>query len=647
MKKLLSPGRIIALGFLTIILIGTLLLLLPISQKQPGSICFTDALFVSTSAVCVTGLSTVDPGSVLTGFGQTVLAILIQLGGLGFATISMGIVMLAGHKIFLKQRTLVKESLNYSSMGGIVPLLKSVFAVTLIIECVGALLSFTVFIKDYPFFKALGLSFFHSVSSFNNAGFDILGLGNSLISYNGNIALNLITCFVVISGGIGYLVIKELAFKHSFKKLTLHTKIVITVTAALLIVGTVLLKLTEGYTLLDAFFMSMSTRTAGFTVVPLDNISNAGLVVYVILMFIGASPTSTGGGIKTTTFFVILTALYSYVSSSKPSVFKRTLPKDILHKAFIILAMGLAVCILSLFSLSLAQPDIPINDLLLEVVSAFATVGLSTGITPTLSAMGKYIIIVTMFIGRLGPLTIASLCGRNRYPGLKERNQIMRKKKKNLEIYGVIGLGRFGFNLAKNLCEMGREVIVLDNDPKKLKEIAEYTDNAFLIEEINKETLTETGITTCDTVIVGIGETIDTGILATLTVIQMGVKKVIAKAITAEQGYVLEKLGAEVVYPEKDMAVRLAKRLVSPQTMEYISLSEEIDITEISLTQKVDMITVSRLDIRKKYGLNIIAIKHGESILTEITPDTVLHTNDNIVVIGKRANIEKFENYLS
>lgn len=223
----------------------------------------------------------------------------------------------------------------------------------------------------------------------------------------------------------------------------------------------------------------------------------------------------------------------------------------------------------------------------------------------------------------------------------------MRKKKKNLEIYGVIGLGRFGFNLAKNLCELGREVIVLDNDPKKIKEISEYTDNAFLVAEINKETLTETGIVNCDTVIVGIGETIDTGILATLTVIQLGVKKVIAKAITAEQGYVLEKLGAEVVYPEKDMAVRLAKRLVSPQTMEYISLSEEIDITEISLTQKIDMITVSRLDVRKKYGLNIIAIKSGESILTEITPDTVLHTDDNIVVIGKRANIEKFENYLS
>ncbi len=222
-----------------------------------------------------------------------------------------------------------------------------------------------------------------------------------------------------------------------------------------------------------------------------------------------------------------------------------------------------------------------------------------------------------------------------------------RKNRKNEEIYGVIGLGRFGFNLAKTLAELGREVIAIDNDPKKIKDISEYTDNAFLVEAINKENLSETGIQNCDTIIVGIGETIDIGILATLNAIQLGVKKVIAKAITPEQGCVLEKIGAEVVYPEKDMAVRLAKRLVSPKTMEYISLSNEIDITEIILSDKVDGITVARLDIRKKYGLNIIAVKHADNIITEISPDTVLHTNDNIVVIGRKEKIEKFENYLS
>lgn len=222
-----------------------------------------------------------------------------------------------------------------------------------------------------------------------------------------------------------------------------------------------------------------------------------------------------------------------------------------------------------------------------------------------------------------------------------------RIRKKTEEIYGIIGLGRFGYNLAKNLAELGKELIVIDNDQKKIKEITEFTDNAFLTDELTKEALSETGIQNCDTVIVGIGETIDIGILATLNVIQLGVKKVIAKAITPEQGYVLERLGAEVVYPEKDMAIRLAKRLVSPKTMEFISLSEEIDITEISLTEKVNLITVSGLNIRQNFGLNIIAIKHLDNIITEITPDTVLYTNDNIVVIGKRKNISSFEDYLS
>lgn len=222
-----------------------------------------------------------------------------------------------------------------------------------------------------------------------------------------------------------------------------------------------------------------------------------------------------------------------------------------------------------------------------------------------------------------------------------------RVKRKPEEIYGIVGLGRFGFNLAKNLSELGKEILVIDNDPKKIKEITEFTDNAFLVEELSKDTLIETGIQNCDTVIVGIGETIDIGILATLNVIQLGVKKVIAKAITPEQGCVLEKIGAEVVYPEKEMAVRLAKRLVSPKTMEYISLSEEIDITEILLSEKVNNITVAGLNIRKDFGLNIIAIKHNDTIITEITPDTVLYTNDNIVVIGKRVNIERFEIFLN
>lgn len=220
------------------------------------------------------------------------------------------------------------------------------------------------------------------------------------------------------------------------------------------------------------------------------------------------------------------------------------------------------------------------------------------------------------------------------------------RRRNSDEIYGVIGLGRFGYNLAVTLCKAGKDVIAIDNNPKKIKDISEYTENAFLVEDINTTSLKEAGIANCDTVIVGIGETVDVGILTTLNVIQLGVKKVIAKAKTVEQGCVLEKIGAEVVYPEKDMAIRLAKRLISPQTMELISLSDEIDIAELVLTKKVDGMTVFDIGIRKKFGLNIIAIKHNDEIKIEITPDTVLCSGDNLVVIGRSVNIERFENYL-
>ena len=418
MKKILNPGRIIALGFLSIILIGSILLMLPISHKSTTDMSYTDALFTATSAVCVTGLSTFDPGSTLSTFGQFVLGILIQLGGLGFACISIGIVMLTGQKVLLKQRTLVKEALNYNSYNEILNVVKSVLITTLIIESVGALLNFTIFVQDYPIMKSIGLSVFHAVSSFNNAGFDILGNGNNLVAYQGNIPFTLITATLIILGGIGFLVIKEVIVKHRFKKFSLHTKVVLMLTIILLTLGTVILKLTESYSWLDAFFMSTSTRTAGFSTISTANISNAGFLAYIILMFIGASPTSTGGGIKTTTFFVVLCALYSYSSSNRPTVFKKTLAKDILYKAFIILTMGISVVLATTFLLCAVEPSINFRDLLYEAVSAFATVGLSTGITSSLSSLGKYIIIVTMFIGRIGPLTIASLWFFKKQPSI-------------------------------------------------------------------------------------------------------------------------------------------------------------------------------------------------------------------------------------
>lgn len=212
--------------------------------------------------------------------------------------------------------------------------------------------------------------------------------------------------------------------------------------------------------------------------------------------------------------------------------------------------------------------------------------------------------------------------------------------KHSKKLYGVIGLGRFGAALAKSLAEEDGEIIVLDQNESRVREAAAYTENAFTVRELNRETLSECGIQNCDTVVVCIGEKIDVSILTTLIVLELGVKKVIAKATSPEQGAVLERLGAEVVYPERDMAIRLAQRLTSSHIMEYISLSDEIDITELELGAGVDGLTVRELELRQRFGLNIIAVRHGGEIHTEISPDTLLHTNDTMVVCGKKTGIE-------
>lgn len=219
------------------------------------------------------------------------------------------------------------------------------------------------------------------------------------------------------------------------------------------------------------------------------------------------------------------------------------------------------------------------------------------------------------------------------------------KKDKN-EIYGIIGLGRFGMALVRALSLGGKETLVLDNSHENINEVSEYTDNVFLVDKLSKENLKKSGIQNCDTVIVCIGESIDKSILTTLNIIELGVKRVISKATSEEHGSVLKKLGAEVVYPEKDMAERVARRLCVPHVLEFISLSNEIDITEIKLSEKIMGITIEHLDIRKRFGLNIIALKKEDEIIIEITPTLVLNPGDTLTVVGKKKNIEKFEDYL-
>lgn len=407
--KHISPGRLIVLGFFMVIMIGAFLLMSPFSRRSGVDVSFVDALFTSTSAVCVTGLIAIDTADTFNLFGKTVVAMLIQIGGLGVTSIGVGLILLIGRNVGIKQRMLVKEALNLTSMKGIVKLIKAVIIMTISFEILGAILSYIVFSKDYKPLDAVGISIFHSIAAFNNSGFDILGNFQNLSSYRDNILLNLVTCGLIIFGGLGFLTIKEIIEKHSFEKFSLHTKIVITMTGSLLIVGTVLLKFTENISWLTAFFYSTSARTAGFSTAPLSGFTSAGLFTLVILMFIGASPGSTGGGIKTTTFFAIIKNVYSASTNKHCVAFKRELSKNTIAKASIIATLSLTLVVVDTFILSIIEPEFSFMQILFEVTSAFGTVGLSTGITPSLSDLSKLIITLTMFIGRLGPLTMATI----------------------------------------------------------------------------------------------------------------------------------------------------------------------------------------------------------------------------------------------
>lgn len=432
-KKRISPAKVIAIGFLSVIAAGTALLLLPVSHTGRTSVSFVDALFTTVSAVCVTGLNTLDPGWDFSTFGHVVIALLIQIGGLGITSLGAGLVALLGGKLNQRGNNLVKEALNYPTFKDVMPLIRAVLVLTFAIEFLGAAMAFVTFVQEYPLGRAVWMSVFHSIASFNNAGFDIFGGGVSLTGYAGNGWMNFTTSFLVIAGGFGFFATRDIlgyirssvrlyrlkkAGEISRRKLyeerpqlTLHTKVVLMMTAILYLGGGVLLKLTEGdnITWMGALFSSMTARTAGFTTFPFTKFSMAGVIVMCILMFIGANPGSTGGGMKTTTMFVLIKSLISTATGREAVTFGKKLKEDTLHKAFVIISLGLCWVIFAAFLLTMLEPQLSLAEVFFEIISAVATVGLSMDVTPTLCTASKLVIILTMYIGRLGPLTIATM----------------------------------------------------------------------------------------------------------------------------------------------------------------------------------------------------------------------------------------------
>lgn len=415
-----SSGRLIAIGFALLILLGSVILMLPWCLRNDVSLRYIDALYTSASAVCVTGLTVVDTADTFTPLGQAVVGLLIQAGGLGVATVGAGIMLAMGRRVDLKGRTVLREAMNLSGDGGVVRLLKKVLTITAAFELTGAILSFPIFAQNYPVLKAVGVSLFHSIAAFNNSGFDILGGMRNLIPYQHSLLLNLVTCGLIFSGGIGFPVMSELAEKRfRWKKLSMHTRVVLSVSSILLVAGALLIKLTEDISWLGAAFFSFSARTAGFSTYPLGGFTKSGLFVVMMLMFIGASPGSTGGGIKTTTFFAILQGIKSAATNRSEKAFHYSLPPEAFRKAVIIALMGLGIIGVGTYLLCILEPNIPFLDILFEAVSAFGTVGLSTGITPSLGTASKLLSIMIMYIGRLGPMTIATLWYFNKGEGVR------------------------------------------------------------------------------------------------------------------------------------------------------------------------------------------------------------------------------------
>ncbi len=410
-KKRLSPGRLIALGFLSVILIGAILLCLPVSHSGKTAVRPIDALFSSVSAVCVTGLVTVDTGAAYSGFGQAVIAVLIQIGGLGITTLGAGLVALLGGRLNQRENNLVREALNVPTWAGIKPLIMAVITMDFTIEFIGAVLALPTFLKDYAPGKAIWLSVFHSIASFNNGGFDVLGTGNSIGAYTHDVWFNLVTAALIILGGLGFFVIRELLRHKKGERFSLHTKVVLLMSAILTVGGMLLVKLTEQGQIswLGAFFSSVTARTAGFATYPMAGFTNAGLLIMCMLMFIGASPGSTGGGMKTTTIFVLFLNLRSAATGKEAHAFGRKIKDDTLYRAFVIIGLGLAWGLIMTAAVCALEPDLPLRDVMFEVISGLGTTGLSTGVTPQLGTASRILLMLTMYVGRLGPLSVATL----------------------------------------------------------------------------------------------------------------------------------------------------------------------------------------------------------------------------------------------
>ena len=425
-KKHMTSFQLIIMGFAGVILLGTVLLMLPFSSAEKVITPFHEALFTATSAVCVTGLVVKDTGSYWSLAGQTIILALIQIGGLGVVTVAASVSLLSGKKISLMQRSTMQNAISAPKVGGIVRLTRFILRGTFLIEAAGTVLLLPVFMGDYGK-KGIWMSVFHSISAFCNAGFDILGTDSSmfpsLTRYSGNILINLVIMLLIITGGIGFLTWDDIyTNKLNFKRYRMQSKIILMTTACLILFPTVffyicdLTKLPMEKRLLAAAFQSVTTRTAGFNTINISEMSEASKAVMILLMLIGGSPGSTAGGMKTTTFSVlILKAIATFRSQENAGAFGRRLEYHVIKNAATIAMLYFALFFGGGIAISVYE-GLPLLNCLYEAASAVGTVGLTLGITPELHVFSQVVLIILMYLGRVGGLTLiyAVFSGRNK-----------------------------------------------------------------------------------------------------------------------------------------------------------------------------------------------------------------------------------------
>ncbi|MFB1051603.1 TrkH family potassium uptake protein [Paraliobacillus sp. JSM ZJ581] len=416
----ISPPRILAISFIAIIMIGTILLKLPMSTTSPLS--WMDALFTATSATTVTGLIVVDTATSFTRVGQTFIMIMIQIGGIGLMTFAFFTLLIIGRKITLKQRLFLSVSFNQDHPGGIIRLIKLLMLFVFMVEMIAFFILSLVWIPEYGWGDGLFHSMFHTISAFNNAGFSTWT--NNLINHAHAPIINIIITALFILGGLGFTVIADLKINKRWRSLSLHTKLMLSGTVTINVISILVLFLLEYSNpntigsfntfnkLLAAYFQGLAPRTAGFNTIDIGSMKDASLFFTMMLMFIGGGTGSTASGVKLTTIIVVLLATYSFLTSKEePVIFNRSISKEVITRSLSILSLGMVIVFLFTFLLSITE-DAPFLSIIFEVVSAFGTVGLSTGLTGHLSEIGKTLIILLMFIGRLGPLTFAFLLAK-------------------------------------------------------------------------------------------------------------------------------------------------------------------------------------------------------------------------------------------